>query len=171
MRISLAILLVSSLALASCGWRDSRVNPRNWFGKSQAVAVETEQGAVNPLIPARRRGVFARPEPEDLSVPIASVTELSVEPTNTGAIIVATGVAERQGPYEVRLVPDSDDLTPQDGVLSFSFRVLYPRTGSAAGSEFTRTVRDGYSISSADLEGVRAIRVSAAGNALETRRR
>jgi len=171
MRISLAILLVTSLAVASCGWRESRVNPRNWFGNSRAVAVETEQVAVNPLIPARRRGVFARPESEDLSVPIATITELSVEPTNTGAIIVATGVAERQGPYEVRLVPDNDDLTPEDGVLSFSFRVLYPRKGSAAGGEFTRTVRDGYSISTADLDGVRAIRVAAARNALETRRR
>lgn len=171
MRISLAILLVTSLAVASCGWRDSRVNPRNWFGKSREVAVETEQVEVNPLIPSRRRGVFARPEREDLSVPIATITELSVEPTNTGAIIVATGIAERQGAYDVRLVPDSEDLAPEDGVLSFSFRVLYPRKGSAVGSEFSRTFRDGYSISTADLEGVRTIRVSAARNALETRRR
>ena len=171
MRISLAILLVASLVVASCGWRDSRVNPRNWFGKSREVATETEQVEVNPLIPNRRRGVFARPEKVDLSVPVATITELTVERTNTGAIIVATGIAERQGAYDVRLVPDSESLTPEDGVLSFTFRTLYPRRGSAVGSEFSRTVRDGYSIATGDLEGVRTIRVKAAQNAMETRRR
>lgn len=174
MRKTILILTATSLVLASCGWRDSRVNPRNWFGNSREAA-QVQTGAeqeVNPLIPAGRRGVFAKPERPDTSVEIDTVTELRVEPTNTGAIVYAAGIAARQGAYGARLTPSNDDILPdENGVLSLSFRVNYPRRGSSTGSEFSRTVHEAFSLNKQQLERIRVIRVTAARNARETRRR
>lgn len=79
MRKSVILMATAALVLTSCGTiRDSRVNPFNWFGGSKSTPVEqtdTEQKAVNPLLPGTsRRGIFSRPEAEDLSVPAASIT-------------------------------------------------------------------------------------------------
>ncbi len=99
MQKPLTVLLVASLLLAGCGgWSESRLNPGNWFGKSRPAPVAAAE-EVNPLIPKSSKGIFSRPEREDVTVPIAEVTELRVDPTTTGAIIYAEGVAARQGPY------------------------------------------------------------------------
>lgn len=170
MRKPLLLLLVSAIVLASCGWRDSRINPRNWFGRGTEVAVAAET-ETNPLIP-QRSGVFRRPAAVDRSVLIGRVTELRIEPTNSGAIVLATGIAERQGAYAARLRPVDPDLLPdENGVLSFTFNVNYPRRATATGSELTRTINEAFSISRQNLVGVRAIRVEAAQNAQESRRR
>ncbi|PJE37465.1 hypothetical protein CVM52_06780 [Pseudooceanicola lipolyticus] len=171
MRKSISLILIASLITASCGWRDSRVNPRNWFGNSRDVPVEVVDAEANPLIPRQRRGALAREERPDASVPIASVIELNVEPTTSGAIVHATGIAERQGAFQARLVPDNPELEPTDGVLSFSFRVLYPNQATPVGSEFSRTIHEAYSLTLDELARIRVIRVVAAGNARETRRR
>ena len=177
MRNPLILLLVSGMVLGGCAsWRDSRVNPGNWFGggRTTTTVAAPDQAAetgVNPLIPQRRTGLTLRPEAVDTTVPIANVTELRIERTPSGAIIYATGVASRQGAYGAELRPDSPDLTPENGVLSFTFRVSYPRDPTPVGSERTRTVIDAISLSRQELDGVRTIRVSGAGNALESRRR
>ena len=54
MRKSISLILIASLITASCGWRDSRVNPRNWFGNSRDVPVEVVDAEANPLIPIRK---------------------------------------------------------------------------------------------------------------------
>ena len=168
MRIFLSVLLLGALTLSACGWRDSRINPRNWFGNSREVPVETVV-ETNPLIP-RRSGL--RPAPVDTSVPIDRVTELRIEPTNSGAIVYASGIAQWQGAYNARLVPVNRTLTPdENGVLEFSFRVVYPRRSNAVGSEFSRTVHEAFSLSDQDLAAIRTIRVTGARNAQESRRR
>ena len=170
MRRSLLVFLVATLVLSSCGWRDSRVNPRNWFGNSRetrVVAVEP----TNPLIP-RRSSILERTPEADVSEPITTVTEMRIEPTNSGAIIYASGVAQRQGAYKARLVPANADLIPdENGVLSFSFRVTYPPRATPAGSEHSRTVHEAFSISRQSLQQIRTIRVEGAQNARESRRR
>ncbi|MHA6261719.1 hypothetical protein ACXYMO_00825 [Arenibacterium sp. CAU 1754] len=171
MRKFVPALVISSLILSGCGWSDSRVNPKNWFGRSKPVAAAPADGSTNPLIPAKRRGLLARPEKEDVSVPIDTITALRIEPTNSGAIIYASGVASRQGAFEARLRPDNPDLIPEDGVLNFTFRVVYPRNPTPVGSELSRTVHEAYSISAQTLSAVRTIRVSGARNAQESRRR
>lgn len=172
MRTPIFVTLVASLILASCGWRDSRANPRNWFGNSQDVPVEAAVvEEVNPLIPTQRRGIFARPEAVDTSVPIGSISELRIEPTPSGAIIYATGVADRQGAFSARLVPENEDLLPVDGVLSFTLRVVYPREPTQIGSEFSRTVHEAFTVSDQTLAQVRTIRVEGERNAKESRRR
>ena len=171
MRKSLALILAGTLILAGCGgWSDSRINPGNWFGKSRSAPVAVAGAeATNPLLPEEgRKSIFARAEKEDLSVPVATISELRVEPTPNGAIIYATGIASRQGAHELelRLVPDTAEDT-----LEYTFHVLYPVDPTPAGNEHSRTLRAAVTISEQNLRGIRTIRVSGAENARETRRR
>jgi len=173
MRKPILVLLATTLFLAGCGgWSDSRVNPSNWFGNSRSSAVPSDGGtAANPLIPRARNNLFARPAPVDFSVLIETVTELRVDRTSTGATIYATGLAARQGAFgtSLRLVPADENSKPD--VLSLTFRVLYPANATPVGPEGTRIIREAYSLSDDDLRGIRLIRVTAAQNTRETRRR
>lgn len=171
MRKSLALILAGTLIVAGCGgWRDSRINPGNWFGKSRPAPVaEANAEAANPLIPDKgRKSIFARADKEDLSVPVAQISELRVEPTPNGAIIYASGIASRQGAHEVELRPVSEAA---EGTLEYTFNVLYPVAPTPAGSAHSRAVRAAVSVSEQELRGIRTIRVSGAENARETRRR
>jgi hypothetical protein len=173
MRNPLMVLLAASLVLAGCGgWGDSRANPRNWFGKSSTTAavIPQDASAINPLIP-KKSAISKRPDAVDASVAIAAVTELRVERTTTGAIIHVTGVAARQGAYKAELRLDPvDEANPSD-ILSFTFRVVYPKDPTPVGSERTRTVYEAQTLTTQDLQGIRLIRVKGAQNSMETRRR
>jgi len=171
MRKSLALILAGTLIVAGCGgWRDSRVNPGNWFGKSSSAPVTVADTEVtNPLLPDQgRKSIFARADEEDLSVPVATISDLRIEPTPNGAIIHATGIASRQGAHEVelRLVPEAAENT-----LEYTLHVLYPVDPTPSGSAHSRTVQAAVTISEQSLRGIRTIRVSGAENARETRRR
>ena len=164
----LTALLAASLLVSGC---NSRINPVNWFGGGRSAPVAAPE-EVNPLIPASGGGgIFKRPEAEDVSVPIASVTELRIEPDLSGAIVTATGIASRQGAFGAELRPTSEDLVPENGVLTFDFVVAYPEYRTSTGSEQSRRVVVGYDLSRQDLEGVRSIRVVGQNNALESRQR
>lgn len=157
---------IALLVLAGC---NTRLNPFNWFGNSEEV-VDGETGEINPLVPDSDGGAFSR-EPEVYTgEPIERVTDLRIERTRTGAIILAEGVAARQGPYQVQLTPANIDNEPVDGVLSYSFDIIYPNFATAVGAESTRTVTAAQSISNEVLEQVRVVRVVAAQNARESRR-
>ena len=91
MHKSLTVLLMAGLLLTSCGWSDSRVNPKNWFGGSNEVPVEAVAEDINPLIPKKRQSILTSKEkPVDLGVPIANISLLRIERTASGAIIHAT---------------------------------------------------------------------------------
>lgn len=173
MRKQVILLSAAALVLSNCGgWRDSRVNPTNWFGRSNSTPVEqTETKAVNPLLPrSEGRGFFSRPEAEDLSVPASSITELRVEPTAAGAIIYAVAQTSRQGAFDAELRPVEG--VPEDPtVLELTFRVVYPERATPVGPERTRTVRAAHTVSTQDLAPIRTIRVIGAQNIRETRRR
>lgn len=172
MRKPLTVLLVASTLLSGCGgWRDSGWNPSNWFGRGRAVSVDAPPGAVNPLIPEGRRGIFQRPEKEDRSELIAAVKELRIERDPNGAIVYVTGLAARDGAYSAQLRLETEDLPPKDGVITFTFRVVYPKGPTPTGTERTRTIVEAHSLTTQELQGVKAIRVVAAQNALESRRR
>jgi len=160
-------LMLATLVLAGC---NTRLNPFNWFGNSREVAVDN-QGEVNPLVPSERRGIFARPEYEYPGVPIDTVTEIRIERTRSGAIILANGIAERQGPYEIQLTPANIDDEPVDGVLTYSCDIIYPDFDTIVGSEATRRVTAARSISNETLEQTQTILVTGARNAQEVRRR
>ena len=170
----LSLLVVVSLTLSACGWRDSRVNPSNWFGGSRSTPVEAPPAdEANALIPQERQGggLFARPEEEDTSVPIAKVDELRIEPIPSGAIVYASGTAIRQGAFDARLVRVESEENQKNGILEYTFRVDYPKTQTPQGSERTRMVSDAINVSTQELEGIRLVRVVGQQNALESRRR
>ena len=171
MRRPLTVLLVTSLLLTSCGWRDSRVNPGNWFGNGRsAEVISPESGSANPLIPARAANA-RRSAPADFSVAVATVTQMRVTPSTTGAILLVTGVTSRQGAFNAELRPDPVNETTASNTLSFTLRVDYPGYQTAVGPELTRTIHVARSLSKQDLNGIRLIRVNGGKNAIESRRR
>ncbi|TNJ40171.1 hypothetical protein [Phaeobacter sp. B1627] len=173
MRITLGALLIGTLVLSSCGgWRESRVNPTNWFGQSRDARVEqTVDENLNPLIPQedeQRANLLGRRDaPEDRSLPIARIVDLRIERTTVGAIVTAVGEAARNGAYEAHLVPAE---TQEPGRLEYTFRVTYPKSATYSGTAATRTIRAAVSLSNQDLAGVRVIRIVGAENARESRR-
>ncbi|MBO6777040.1 MAG: hypothetical protein JJ897_16380 [Marinibacterium sp.] len=164
------LLLVASLALSACGWRDSRLNPGNWFGRSQPVEIEGEAVPTNPLLP-NNASILSRPEAQDRHVQIYSVSELAIERTSSGAIIRAEGTARVQGAYAARLKPASETGEPVDGVMTYSFEVLYPENPRPVGTEISRRVIVARSLTHQDLSAIRVIRVTSETNAREARRR
>ncbi|MCE8006418.1 hypothetical protein [Aestuariivita sp.] len=164
-------LILTSFVLVGCGTvRESRLNPFNWFGGSREVATTPDEEA-NPLVPRERSGIFSRPDEVYAGIPIDQITDLRIERTRTGAIILVEGIAARQGPYDVQLTPATLEDEPVDGVLSYSFDIVYPTRETAIGPERTRRVTVAHSISADVLSQVRVIRVEGARNARETRRR
>ncbi len=174
MNKTLSVLLLTTVSLSACSsWQDSRANPSNWFGSSTPSPVETSPDDANALVPqqSEARGLFARPEAEDRSVPIAVIDELRIDPTPNGAIIYAAGTAARQGAFNARLQRVDSEENTKNGVLEYSFRVDYPNYATAQGTARSRMVSDAINISQQALEGVRLVRVVGLQNALESRRR
>ncbi len=174
MHKTLSVLLVASMFLSACsGWRDSRVNPSNWFGNSTPAPVEYSVDDANALVPEQSdgSGLFARPEAEDNSVPIAIIDELRIDPTPTGAIIYAAGTAIRQGAFNAQLARVRSEELSKNGVMEFTFRVDYPEYATVQGNVRSRMVSEAVTVSTQELEGIRLVRVKGAQNALESRRR
>ena len=171
MRKSLSVLLVSTMVLTACGLRESVVNPFNWFGRSQSEPIAVPEN-VNPLIP-RRSPLFSRrasDEDDYAGRPFEEIVDLKVERVPGGAIIRATGLAARQGRYEVRLTPATDDETPVDGVLTYRLEGVEPGFNTAAGTKPTREVTAGRKVTDQMLRGVNVIRVEGSLNARTARR-
>lgn len=164
MRISISVLLISSVLLAGCG--QSRLNPLNWFGRSQEVPVSNETGPVNPLIP--RKSAFARKDPVYNGQLVASIREIKVEPVPGGAIVRATGLADRQGYWDVRLELQNDGI-PVDGKITYEMRAV--AGAKTLGSERSRLLTVAAFITEQDLAGVRSIEVIGAQNSHLSRRR
>ena len=167
MKKSVSVLVLSALVLASCGaMRESRLNPFNWFGRSTSEPVAAE-GEVNPLIPRRRASVFRDNQPETYQgTLIGEVSELLVERRPGGAIIRAMGVADRQGPFDLRLVKldgESDATT-----LTYELRALQP--AGRSGAELSRTHSVALWLTDQELAGIRVIRVKARRNIRTARR-
>lgn len=171
MRRLTTLLVISTLVLSACsGWRDSRVNPSNWFGKSRsAPAPEATAGYPNPLIP-EQVGIFRRDKRDVYEgTLIDEVTDVAIERTSTGAIVRVTGMSRLQGAHDIRLTTTTDGK-PVDGVLTFSLKALQPQD-QGLGTRAGRTVRAGRYISSQVLEQTSTIRIVADRNVRTTRRR
>ncbi len=151
MRHSIIAILVLSTVLAGCGrFRDSRLNPFNWFRPAEAVAVGD---------------LYIRPE--DPRALVAQVTDLKVEPYPGGAILRATGLPPSQGFWEAELVEQPLD---EKGRLVFEFRVFPPLDPQPAGTPRSREIVVAVALSERKLEGVSALVVQGASNALSAGR-
>ncbi|MCY4152380.1 MAG: hypothetical protein OXE94_09130 [Aestuariivita sp.] len=168
MRIYWAVIFLILLLSGCAGHSESRWNPFGWFGGRDDQAKGESAADVNPLLP-RRTAINDRPTQSYEGVVIDNVLELKVEPTRSGAIILATGLASRQGAYDVRLLAEDENAGSKNGVLSYRLFTLYPDGEASIGSSESRRVFVAHSVTSEALRNVRTIRVTAANNSLQRR--
>ncbi|WP_439120554.1 hypothetical protein [Marivita sp.] len=165
------LLILATVALTGCAAiNESRFNPLNWFGSSQPdpAAMDVANAEVNPLIPRRRVSFFINNQPEAFAGrPIAEITEVLVERRPGGAIIRATGQANRVGPFDVRLI--ADEAASVDGTLVFDLKALQ-QAGPRSTNPRARQVTVGRWITDQDLAGIRTVTVRGADNARSVRR-
>ncbi|WP_238364554.1 hypothetical protein [Mesobacterium pallidum] len=157
--------LVLALGLSGCGYiRDSAINPANWFGRGQVTEVDGE--ARNPLLP--RLGAFSRRDEVYPGNAIAQITDMGIDRLPGGAVVRVTGVSDRQGPYDARIVQDEEASSAD--TLVYTFEVVTPRRAPATGSVASRTVTAALYLDLEALEGVRRVTVRGRGNEASARR-
>ena len=145
-----AWVLVMVLALAGCGFGNSRFNPMNWFGAPRIGApVAVYNAPVDP------RGL------------VTTVLTLKVEPYPGGAIVRATGLPPTQGFWDASLV-----LLPDNGKghLVYEFRISPPKRQTPAGSQPSREVVVAANATDYQLQDITSIEVRSASNALSAHR-
>ena len=156
--LALVVLTTSGCARVS----ESRFNPFNWWGNSQAVEIDPTTGqpvidraSIRPLVPPSRvtQTVDARPL-------VAEVTQLEITPTIGGVIVRATGRSATAGSFSAELTLRE---ASSEGV--FLDMRAFQRTGAGSGSvTVARFISDG------DLGGARTITVRGETNSLSRRR-
>lgn len=159
MRATLLAGLALTLTLSACGSvRESRLNPFNWFGRSEASRV------------AEARTVAERADPRPL---VDQVTAMSIERLPGGAILRATGLPPTQGFWDAELVPvpQVSETRGADGtvtrmidrsVLVFDFRLAPPPYAARQGTEWSREVEVATYLTDNDLAGVTRVVVRGA---------
>ncbi|WP_417727236.1 hypothetical protein [Roseovarius sp.] len=169
-RVFLSLAAVS--VLAGCGgYRQSRANPRNWFGRSRSRrrTAEPKPENTNPLIPEREDTIFRRNREKVYEgTPVDQVTRVVVERTSDGGIIRVDGLSLRQGAFDVRLISDTES-EPVNGVLEYKLMAVQTEN-QPQGSERARTVMAAVFVSSQKLARTDVIRVIGARNEQVTRR-
>jgi hypothetical protein len=163
MKSPLVAVLTLSLVLAGCsGFRDSRINPFNWFGKSRQAEAIT-------LVPVGGYGTSA----SDRRVLVDQVTRLEIRRTPEGAIISAAGLPPTQGWWDAELVAENHGL-PVGGTITYRFLVGEPVPGTAVATRVltaeSREVTAGAFLSNIALQDVRRIVVTGAGNSRSVNR-
>ncbi|MBV7393340.1 hypothetical protein [Mameliella sediminis] len=161
-------LVLAALVLTSCGTvRDSRLNPINWFGRSESLRVATPNEEVNTLIPRGRESIFRKEKDTTYrGTDMGEITELVVERRPGGAIIRATTVADYQGAFDVQLVKIEEEST--GGTLAYAFRGYQPR--GPKGSDLSRTHTAAVWLTDNQLAGIRTIQVKGRHNIRNVRR-
>lgn len=145
------VVLGLGLAVAGCaGVRQSKLNPFNWFKKSEpreTIVLPEQKGDPRPLVEA--------------------VLSMQVEPIPGGAVVRARGVTPTQGWWDAELVPlEVDDK----GVLVYEFRLLPPAGKADVNTQTSREIDVAIYISDVKLQYVSEIVVQGATNARSARR-
>lgn len=156
MRFALFALLTAALLLGGCAKaRDSRLNPFNWFQRSEAAAT---------LEPAGGYKVAT-----DLRPLVDQVLSLVIEPVPGGALVRATGLPATQGYWSAELVAVADGV-PVNGVLTFRFVTTPPPAPSRVSTQQSREITAAVFVSAIDLAAVRQITVLGSRTSRSTRR-
>jgi len=170
--------LAAAGVLTGCGgFRESRVNPRNWFGRSRARRRDeaTATPNANPLIPEQEEGgLFDTIRNRKKNAPyggtlVAEVSALEVERATGGAIIRVRGLATQQDVHDVRLVPETANGEPVGGVLSYELRAVHAPVTAGTPVQ-PRELQAAVFVSDKTLEGVREIQVRGSRNMHTSRR-
>ena len=143
------------LMLTGCANIGISFNPVNWFSSSIIAQLDTN-GQPPTLIPSNRRTAVI-----DNRTLVQSIISLNVDPTSTGAIISAVGVAQTKGYFNAELV--SNNIT--NGVLELEFRVQTPTPLAVPGTIQSRKISAAYFINRIDLLNISSVRVTAETNA------
>lgn len=142
------VVLGLAIAVAGCG--QSRLNPFNWFRKSEP------------------RETIVLPEAKNDGRMLAEVVmSMSVEPIPGGAIVRARGQMPVQGYWSAELVPLP---VTEGGTQVYEFRVFPPTDRTDVNSPQSRQIDVAIYISNVKLENVREIVVQGATNARASRR-
>jgi hypothetical protein len=145
------VVLGLAAALAGCGrLRQSKLNPFNWFKKSQP-----------------RETIVLPGEKDDPRPLVDTVLSMAVEPIPGGAVVRARGVTPTQGWWDAELVLRDVE---EAGVLVYEFRLQPPPGRTDVNTQQSREIDVAIYISDVKLEGVREIVVQGATNARTSRR-
>jgi hypothetical protein len=145
------VVLGLAVALAGCGkLRQSKLNPFNWFKKSEP-----------------RETIVLPGEEEDPRPLVDTVLTMAVEPIPGGAVVRARGVTPTQGWWDAELVARDVD---EKGVLVYDFRLVPPTGQTDVSTQQSREIDVAIYISDVKLEAVREIVVQGAKNARVSRR-
>ena len=152
-RAGTGVAFLLALGVSGCGQlADSRLNPLNLFSRSAEVPVTTT--VVGGAEITDRRGL------------IDQILTLDVAPVAGGAILRATGVADRQGDWDGALVP----VESAPGRLTFAFLADDAPRSTGVSTQRSREVTVAVRLSDAELAGVQEITVTAGRNARAVRR-
>lgn len=156
MKAPLTILLVATLAVSGCGgFRESRMNPRNWFGSS-SEDTRPELGPVSDVIDGRPL--------------VPAVTAMTIESTSSGAIVRAEALMPSDGWWDAQLLPENYGR-PVGGVLTFRFVAAAPSAPvPGPNTEATRTITAVAALTQAQLETASEIVVVGETNSRRSRR-
>lgn len=150
MKRSFMAALAALMFVSACGFvRESRLNPFNWFGKSEpaeTVTVPLEKTDPRPLV--------------------ADVVDLVVEPYSGGAIVRAKGITPTQGWWDAELV---EAKTDDPNHLVLDFRLIPPLTQTGVNTPRSREVVVAKTLSVQRLETITRITVQGAKNARTSR--
>ena len=117
--------LALAVALSGCGgWKESRINPKNWFGKEEVTSLAPKEGYPE-----------VKDDPRQL---VAQVTQLEVNATQGGAIVSAVGLPPTQGWWGAELLAENDG-EPVEGVLTYRFVVAWPNPDSPVATRVSTT--------------------------------
>ncbi|MBT8409388.1 MAG: hypothetical protein KJN93_07165 [Alphaproteobacteria bacterium] len=152
MKIAVTLGLCAVLLAGCSRVSESRLNPLNWF--------RSEPEAPAQLVPNRARATDPRPL-------VPQITGLRLDPAPGGAILVARGLAARQGAHDAALVFVA---TQNPALIGFEFRAEAPEPGTPIGAPATRNITAARFLSDADLAGIRQIQVLAADGGRALRR-
>ncbi|WP_323037901.1 hypothetical protein [Pararhodobacter sp.] len=154
MRTSVVVMLVAALTVTGCSTiRESRMNPRNWFGASQE-----ERPSLGPV---RDR--------VDNRALVTQVTAMTIEPTSSGALVRAEAMMPSAGWWDGELVPQNFGR-PEAGVLTLHFVAAAPREAVPDTGAQSRTLIAVYPMSQAQLDTVSSVVVTGETNSRSVRR-
>lgn len=156
MRLPVFGVLILALALGACARvRDSRLNPFNWFQRSEVVVASAES-----VVPGR---------PNDGRLLVAQITDMEVARHPGGAIVRATGLPPTQGWWKADLVAENNGV-PVDGVLTYRFVIAQPLGPKPVSTPRSREVTAATHLSDIRLANVTQIVVVGAQNSRVSRR-
>ena len=157
----LVLMLVTGCATI----KESRINPLNWFGKSEPVTVLNDGTAVTVLPSlAPRKGYPNFVDTRPLAPVISDVT---VVRSASGAIITATATLPTLGYFDAELVRVATDRAD---VAAYEFRLRPPTSNAPTGTAAQRQITAAKSLSNEEIAGIRTIVVEGAAGARQIRR-